>query len=270
MANFYDILRQAIADFEKHGYDSPERMEAWMGRIRESATEAMVPEHKLSEQLNRAITQVYESKINKGNILAEHKAVPRWKLEQLKPKLRAELDRRIMASAQLIKMNREAMIQTTLQRFSGWASSIPVGGSDVIEKRDVKENLSKSLKSLPFEERRVMIDQAAKFKSSLDNIVAMDSGAIAAKWKSNYRQRGYNYREDHKDRDGKIYLIKDSWAHKAGLVKPKYGYIDDITHPGEEVFCQCNYQYIYNLRDLEEDMLTQKGKDKLAELKVKL
>ncbi len=266
---FYDVIRQAIADFERHGYDSPERMDNWLTQIREAAGAAMVPEHKLSDQLNRAITQVYESKITKGRILADHKAVPRWKLEQVKPKLRAELDRRIMASAQLIKMNREAMIQKTLQRFSGWASSVPVGGSDVIEKREVKEDLSKALKQLPFEERRVMIDQAAKFKSSLDNIVAVDGGAIAARWHSNWKQRGYNYRPDHKERDKNIYLIRDSWAHKAGLIKPANGYTDEITRSGEEIFCQCTEEYIYNLRDLPEDMLTQKGKDKLSKVKIK-
>lgn len=261
--NFYDVIRQAIADFERHGFDSAERMELWLGRIREAATASMVPEHKLQDQLDRSITEVFAQQIEKGSILSKHPTVQRFTLERIKPKLRAELDRRLMASAQLIKMNREAMIQKTLQRFSGWASSIPAGGSDVIEKREVKEDLAKALKQLPFEERRVMIDQGAKFKSSLDSIIATDGGAIAGMWRSNWKQRGYNYREDHKERDNKVYLIRGSWAHKSGLVKPKDGYTDDQTQPGEEVFCQCNYKYIYHLRDLPEDMLTNKGKEQL-------
>ena len=34
-----------------------------------------------------------------------------------------------MASAKLIKLNRDAAIERTLQRFSGWSTSIPVGGT---------------------------------------------------------------------------------------------------------------------------------------------
>jgi hypothetical protein len=30
--------------------------------------------------------------------------------------------------------------------------------------------------------------------------------------------------------------------------------------PAEEVFCQCRYKYIFNLRDLPDEMLTDKGR----------
>ena len=38
------------------------------------------------------------------------------------------------------------------------------------------------------------------------------------------------------------------------------GYLDEITQPGEEVFCRCYVTYLYNLRSIPEDMLTQKGR----------
>jgi len=47
------------------------------------------------------------------------------------------------------------------------------------------------------------------------------------------------------------------------------GYTDEITTPGEEVFCRCFYRWIYNLRDLPKDMLTIKGKEQLALLQEK-
>lgn len=264
MTNFYDIIRQAISDFEEHGFDSPDRLERWMGEIKRASEDAMIPPEKLKSQLDRSLTQVFVSQIERSGILNAHKAVSRFTLEQIKPKLHAELNRRIMASSQLIKMNREAMIQKTLQRFGGWATSIPAGGSDAIEKREVKADLSRALKSLPFEERRVMIDQGFKFRSALDDIVATDGGAIAAKWRSHWRQAGYNYRKDHKERDGKIFIIRNSWAHEKGLIKPVDGYIDDLTMPGEEIYCQCTYIYLYNLRDLPDEMLTEKGREKLS------
>jgi hypothetical protein len=173
-----------------------------------------------------------------------------------------------MASANLIKLNREKAIQSTLQRFSGWATSIPAGGSNVQDKPEVKSDVSKSLKQLPFEERRVAIDQGHKLISAINDIVAQDGGAIAAVWHSNWRQQNYNYREDHRERDRKVYLIRDSWAHKAGLVKPgKVGYTDEITQPAEEPMCRCFYLFVYSLEDLPADMLTEKGREEIARVR---
>lgn len=160
------------------------------------------------------------------------------------------------------------MLQKVEQRFSGWASSVPEGGSKAVSLSEVKESVGKPLKQLPFEERRVMIDQGAKFASTLNDIIANDNGAIAAVWHSHWRRAGYNYRKDHKERDMHVYTIRGNWALEKGLMKPNdAGYTDRITQPAEEPFCQCNYQYIYNLRDLPEEMLTQKGRDELARVR---
>ncbi|ECG8055094.1 hypothetical protein FM848_23300, partial [Salmonella enterica] len=36
------------------------------------------------------------------------------------------------------------------------------------------------------------------------------------------------------------------------------GYLDEITQPGEEVFCRCYLTYIYNVRSLPDEMKTEK------------
>ena len=107
---------------------------------------------------------------------------------------------------------------------------------------------------------RLQIDQGHKFSNTLNDIIAVDGGAIAAKWKSHYRQPGYDYREDHKERDGNYYAIRGSWAMEKGLMNKGEGYTDDMTMPGEEIFCRCGYTYIYSLRKIPEEMLTSKGK----------
>ena len=113
-------------------------------------------------------------------------------------------------------------------------------------------------------ERRVLTDQGHKLNAALSDVLAKNSGAIAATWHSHWRQAGYDYRPDHKDRDGKFYLIRDSWAHKAGLVKAgSAGFFDDITQPGEEVYCRCTAVYVTALRGLPPEMLTEKGKAEL-------
>ena len=45
------------------------------------------------------------------------------------------------------------------------------------------------------------------------------------------------------------------------------GYTDEMTKPGEEVFCRCYVTYLYDLADLPSDMLTQKGKNQVERAK---
>jgi hypothetical protein len=265
--NFFKIITAAIADIEKYGYDSQQRIEGWVSDIRQAAIESMIPSFTLESQLRRVFTSHYDRLVKDKQILKIHPEIQRYKLEMIKPKLHAELQRRIMSSSQLIKLNREETINKTLQRFSGWASSVPAGGSKVEDTKDVKKSVSKALKSLPFAERRVMIDQGHKFVADLNNIVAVDGGAIAGLWHSHWRQPGYDFREDHKERDDKYYAIRNNWAIEKGLMNKGAGYTDEITAPGQEVFCRCFYQYIYGLRKLPNDMLTEKGRSGLEKSK---
>ncbi|TKI02731.1 hypothetical protein [Martelella alba] len=258
---FYEIITQAIAEFSRRGYRSDAELQAWVAKIRQAANEVLVPERVLNETLRRSMISVYRKQIENRSILKNHRGIDRFTLQRVQPTLRAELDRRIMASADLIKLNRQAAVNRTIQRFSGWATSIPEGGSLAINKNDVKEDLRKSLAQLPFVERRVAIDQGHKFVSSLNGILATNGGALAAIWHSHYHQPGYDYRIPHKKRDSLVYTIRGNWAIAKGLMKVgPAGYTDKITQPGEEVYCRCYYTYLYNLRDLPDDMLTAKGR----------
>lgn len=199
--------------------------------------------------------------------LKRHIGVSRFTLNYLEPKLRAELDRRIMASANLIKLNRTQAIDKTLQRFSGWATSIPPvseisAGLSASSRSGVlatSQSIAKSARQIDFEQRRVMIDQSHKLVANIDNIIATHGGAIAAVWHSHWRQPNYQYREPHKDRDLNVYAIRGNWALKKGfMARGEAGYLDDITQPGEEVFCRCYLTYIYNVRSLPDAMKTDK------------
>ena len=130
----------------------------------------------------------------------------------------------------------------------------------------VKSDIRKALSQLPFEERRVAIDQSAKLVSSISNIVAVDGGAIAVQWNSHWRDASYNFRPDHKARDGKVYAIKGNWAIEKGLMKAgPNGYYEDDELFAEAPFCRCFGSYIYAIRRLPDDMLTEKGRQSLAE-----
>jgi len=269
--SYQEALTAAVKEISETGFVSQERLEYWQQRLKEAAERAMGSAYEMEQALREALFVIYRRLVEKGGALKYHPGVARFTLNNLSFKLRADLDRRIMASAQLIKMNREQAIAKTLQRFSGWATSIPQGGSEAIDKNAEKLQIKKALSSLPFEERRVLIDQGHKLTASINETIALGGNAIAVVWHSHYRQSGYNYRPDHKDRDGKFYLLRGNWAQEAGLVKlGPAGYYDQITAVGEEVFCRCYATYIYNLRDLPEDMLTVKGKAALEEARRKI
>lgn len=264
----YETITAAVRDLTSYGYDSPARLEYWLGELRKAAVASMWSPVKAREELHRSLVTLYDRLVIKGGVAKFHVGVPRYTIDRLTPLMRQELDRRILASADLIKLNRDEAVEKTLRRFSGWATSIPAGGSRVVDKPEVKDDVAKALRSLPYRERVVLIDQGHKLIASINMVVAKGGGAIAAEWHSHFRQRGYDYREDHKERDGKVYLIRGNWAQEKGLVKPgKAGYLDEITQVGEEPMCRCFNSFVYAPSRLPIEMLTQKGIDALDEIK---
>jgi hypothetical protein len=267
--SFFTVISRAVADLVEHGYDSEDRLAYWVRSIREAALRSLTPPAIMERALNDTLRALYRAQVERGAILRRHPGIARFTIEQVKPKLRTELDRRILASASLIRLNREQEIARTLQRFSGWATSIPPGGTEAAKRREVKEQIRKPLASLSFRERRVLTDQGHKFVANLSEILATDGGAIAGIWHSHWREAGYQFRPEHKARDLQVYLLRDSWAHKAGLVKPgEAGYLDQITQAGEEISCRCWVQYLYALRSLPAEMLTEKGRAELARVRM--
>jgi hypothetical protein len=265
---FYDVLSAAVNDIAEHGFDQAGRIEYWVGQLRMAAERSATPIWRMEEMLRSGLGAIYRRLVERGAVARYHPGVAHFTLQRIAPRLRAELDRRILASANLIKLNRQQAIDKTLQRFSGWSTSIPAGGSDATSRRETGKEIRKALTQLPFEERRVLIDQGHKLTASINSVVAHEGGAIALIWRSHWRQAGYDYREDHKDRDGKIYAIRGNWAIQQGLMKAGAdGYYEDITAVGEEIFCRCWAEYIYRLGSLPDDMLTKKGAEELARAK---
>lgn len=257
---FKEVLTKAVIDIAINGFDSQSRIDRWMKALRNALIQEMQPEHVIKQKLDDAMGDIFKRLVTSPNAITKHKGVSKFTLDKVKPELRGELTRRIATSANLITLNREQMIERTMQRFQGWGSSIPNGGSDVVAKREVKANIAKPLASLPFEERRVMIDQGHKLTANINAVVAEGGGAIAAIWHSRFRQANYNYRVDHKERDDKIYSIRGNWAMEDDLMKVGVaGYTDQIEMVAELPFCRCSYEYIYSLRKLPKEMLTKKG-----------
>ncbi len=268
---FNDVLNAAVADLIANGYDNAERVAEWMIQLRQAAERSMEPLGTVQERLVRALRDTYRAKVEAGGLLRFHPGVSRFTLDRVAPRLRVELDRRIMASADLIKLNRAQTIEVTLQRFSGWATSIPPGGTRKPGVRpEAKDDVKKSLASLSFRERRVAIDQGAKFVNNLSEILAVDGGALAGVWDHTGAHRpGYHPRPEHVARDGKVFVVRGNWAIEQGLMKlAGHQYTDEIERPGELPMCSCQYIWIHSLSRLPPDMITEAGRAKLAEARM--
>lgn len=265
-----EVLREALEDFATNGYDSAERLAMWQGRLEEAARTSFASTSATERVMREFFQTIYKREIERGGIKSKHPGVSRFTVERVKPELRAALARRVRASIDLIKLNRSEEIPAMLRRFAGFVTSIPAGGSDQFSKREEQKKIRKSLSGLSFRERRLMIDQGHKLSANLSDVVAVGGGAIAAVWRSHWKQANYDYREEHKERDGQLYVVRDNWAMKNGLIKlAGHQYTDDIEQPGEFVFCRCQYRYVYSIRDLPKEMLTEKGRAELVRLDLK-
>jgi len=117
MNSFVKELRDAIKDFLERGYSSEDQLITWMERLR-NATDEKVNGNDYYTQVSRRFTAAYDMEVNREKALKRHPGVSRFTLNYVEPKLRSELDRRIMAATDLIKLNRAQAVDKTLQRFS--------------------------------------------------------------------------------------------------------------------------------------------------------
>jgi hypothetical protein len=262
---FNQLLAQAIAEISATGYVNADQIAHWIDLLRNAAERELGPEGQIDRDTARRLTATFERLAERGKIGDYVPGVDRFTIAMVKPKLHAELDRRILASADLIKLHRKEAVERTLQRFQGWSTSIPPGGDGTIDKRETRSTISKSLAHYKYEKRRVDVDQGYKLIANISAVVAEDAGAIAGIWHDHgEHDPSYNARKEHMARSGRIYLVRGSWAHRDGLVKPVQGYMDEITAPGVEPFCRCWWQWITSPRRLPDEMLTRKGQEWVA------
>ena len=213
-----------------------------MTQIRVAAERDVIPDDVLAEEVQRRLGNVFVRLVDRAGMLKQHPGVPRFTIEQVRPELRAELDRRIMASVGLVKLNQQEATERTLKRFAGWATSIRPAAIRKIAKQPAKSDIAKSLRRLRYERRLVDNDQGHKLVANLNEILARGSGAICAIWQHHYDRYP---RPVHLARHGKAFLIKGSWADEQGFVKPgEDGYYDDIEKPGQLVNCRCGAVYL--------------------------
>lgn len=104
--------------------------------------------------------------------------------------------------------------------------------------------------------------KARSLPNELEHLFALENEPLAAIWEycQTVEHSDDQLTNNHKERDGRVYAVRDNWAIGKGLMQVgRYSYIDEISLPCQEVGCMCSLRYLYNLRSLPEDMLTAEG-----------
>lgn len=260
--NLQELLAAAIRHFAQHGYLNPAEVEEWSHRIQQAADDpaALAAE---GERVRRMLEGSFKRAFGKGSIRRAHKNIQPWAADRLIPDARAELERRIYAAIDLIRLNKAEATAKTVQRFKGWVTAVPPGGLPDVAVAPIKKDMSKAAREVRWVARRVAVDQTAKMLSNVNDIVATGAGAIAGRWDATF-EIARQHRPEHAKRHNLIYVIRDGWADRDGLIKHPHGYVDEHDMPAWLINCRCDYEYLYELDDLPAEMLTPKGREALA------
>jgi len=251
-------LRRLLKEFESRftGNADVDRFSEFLPQLRGALSSAYPSDTKIYSEVARLLSVKFRrglKTLDKRHRLKVMRFGPQIIAERYRPML----GDRIRASAELIKLNRDQEIERQLRRFAGWATGSMPSQDKRSDKGELSKGVTKSLQRETFERRRVCTDQGHKLLAAVDDMIAMEYGAIAKKWRHIIPRASYQSRKEHLERDGKVYAVKGNAMLKARKMK-KGGrpYAEDLEdQPGGPVYCSCWWEAIYDIDDLPTDML---------------
>ena len=236
----------------------------------------------VNKEVRSKLKNEYNQFIKKGAFRVAP-TLQKYKIEDLKPDFKKELESRINVSLSYITTQDKNTIEEIKNRLMNFAS-IPHPNKDLKELEynfwnDVlPEKAKKNYKSNKWQ-NMIIRDQQHKLTSNMTYITAMKNNAIGFIWKNRKDIRvvgnpsglypsGNKIHNDHWKREGKLYLFRDSVALKKGLIKKTKDvqYADEIEDglPGIPINCRCTMRLIYRLYEIPaeyKNIITEKGKE---------
>ena len=236
----------------------------------------------VNKEVRSKLKNEYNQFIKKG-VFRTAPSLQKYKIEDLKPDFKKELESRINVSLSYIKTQDQNTIEEIKNRLMNFAS-IPHPNKNLKELEydfwnDVlPEKAKKNYKSNKWQ-NMIIRDQQHKLVSNMTYITAMKNDAIGFIWKNRKDIRvvgnpsglypsGNKMHNNHWKREGKLYLFRDSAALKKGLIKKTKDvqYADEIEDglPGIPINCRCTMRLIYRLYEIPaeyKNIITEKGKE---------
>ena len=254
--SFDEVLTEAVNYFVMRGFDDPDSLTYWSKRLEIAARKELMSTTALRRNMKDALAAEYRRQIERGLILSYHAGLSKQALVTLRADLKLILAKRLSAANALVTLNREEDIAATLRKFTGWASSLPSSSSLNANRSEIRHDIKRALVSAKHRESNLVLDQRHKLHAGLNAAIAQGGGAIGAIWVSHHTIANYDYREIHRDlaieSQHTPFLIRNSWAHKQGLLNATGAkFTDQLEHqPGQLPHCKCQFQYLYTLNDL--------------------
>lgn len=236
----------------------------------------------VNKEVRSKLKNEYNQFIKKG-VFRIAPSLQKYKIEDLKPDFKKELESRINVSLSYITTQDQNTIEEIKNRLMNFAS-IPHPNKDLKELEYdfwndvIPEKAKKNYKTSKWQ-NMIIRDQQHKLVSNMTYITATKNNAIGFIWKNRKDIRvvgnpsglypsGNKMHNNHWKREGKLYLFRNSEALKKGLIKKTKDvqYADEIEDglPGIPINCRCTMRLIYRLYEIPaeyKNIITQKGKE---------
>lgn len=220
---------------------------------------------------NKHIRKIFNKKYHsflKNDFAKRHKNINVFSKSDINAKFRQILEKRILHSLNAIKIKDERLLLELQQRFINFISD---------DKEKTMHNLQENLKANEMLKhsknyvRNVLREQTSKMNDDIDYTCGMINGAIGLIWHTQddikvvgnpngLYPKGNELHNNHYKRNNVFFALKDSYATKQKLLNAEiFENLQDIKNIKRAINCRCYYEYIYDLRDVEKQYLTQKG-----------
>ena len=241
---------------------------------------------KVINSVNKEVRGELKKKYNqfvKHGVFQVSPNIQKYKIEDLKPDYKKELARRTQVCLSYITTQDRQTVEEIKNRVLNFATT-PHIAKDLNEFESdfwnnvLPEKTNKNYKSDKWQ-KMIIRDQQHKLVSNMTYITAMKNNAIGFIWKNRKDVRvvgnpagmypnGNEMHNNHWQREGKLYLFRESKAIKQGLIKKTKDvqYADEIEDglPGIPINCRCTMRLIYRLYEIPaeyKNIITEKGKE---------
>lgn len=229
---------------------------------------------KNNKNVRAYMNKKYNSFLN--NDFRKHHKMSAYNLKDISPEFRKILEKRVLNSLNAIKIKDKKLLLDLESRFVNFML-------DDKEKtmRNLQENLkvNETLKHSKHYVRNILRDQTQRMNDNIDYTNGKLNGAVGLIWHTQNDNRvvgnpsglypkGNELHNNHYKRDNVFFALRDSYATQQGLLKAEvFESLEDISKTGRAINCRCDYEYIYDLRDVPSMYLSKKGIDYINKLK---
>lgn len=261
----YKLLLQWILNIQNRPL-TQDLIDSGVDIVRQELKRSFDKKHKRARKI---INKRYMSFLQ--NVYKNHEGLAAYKIKDVQEPFRRALEKRILNSLNLIKFKDEALLAAVEARFINFAID------DSIKDKTLK-NLENNLKINEAKKtqrnyvKNILTDQTNRLNSDIDNIVATSNDAIGLIWNTREDNRvvgnptglypkGNDMHNNHFERNKKFFILSSGWAHKKKLLSGEiYEQLEDVKTIGRAINCRCYMYYIYDLRDVPKENLSENGK----------